>query len=368
MGGLEVLKFLRRIDSLIDLPIIMVTARGEREEIVEALELGANDYVTKPLDFPVVLARIRTQLALRRAVSQVSGLEQKLKARNHELEEMAAKLAAANEYMKRDLEVAARVQQAFLPTVPPELPGARFAWTFRPCSHLVGDFFNVFRLDDRHLGLCVLDVNGHGIAAALLSVTASHLLARVASPLTGSGSSATRVGAVLIPPSEVAGQLSKYFSRTAGVEQPFTLLYGILGLDTGEFRFVSAGHPGPVHLPRDGPPAQLEITGVPIGVGACNYAEQVVNLRPGDRLVLYTDGVTETRNPDGEHFGNRRFLATLEQTLQSPLDKGLDTLVESIEGWRGDTPRHDDISILLVERTDPAGAEGAAAAGPTPLH
>jgi sigma-B regulation protein RsbU (phosphoserine phosphatase) len=84
--------------------------------------------------------------------------------------------------------------------------------------------------------------------------------------------------------------------------------------------------------------------------------------------VLYTDGVTETRNPDGEHFGNRRFLATLEQTLQSPLDKGLDTLVESIEGWRGDTPRHDDISILLVERTDPAGAEGAAAAGPTPLH
>ena len=278
------------------------------------------------------------------------------------------KLAAANEYMKRDLEVAARVQQAFLPTVPPEFPGARFAWTFRPCSHLVGDFFNVFRLDDRHLGLCVLDVSGHGIAAALLSVTASHLLARVASPLTGSGSSATRVGAVLIPPSEVTGHLSKHFSRTAGVEQPFTLLYGILGLDTGEFRFVSAGHPGPVHLPRDGPPAQLEITGVPIGVGACNYAEQVVNLRAGDRLVLYTDGVTETRNPDGEHFGSRRFLATLKQTLQSPLDKGLDTLVESIEGWRGDTPRHDDISILLVERTDPAGAEGAAAAGPTPLH
>src|SRR5205807_9220265 len=86
MNGLEVLKFLRRIDSLIDLPIIMVTAKGESEDIVEALELGANDYVTKPLDFSVVLARIRSQLALKRAVAQVTELEQKLDARNKELE------------------------------------------------------------------------------------------------------------------------------------------------------------------------------------------------------------------------------------------------------------------------------------------
>src|SRR5262245_34254037 len=77
MNGLEVLKFLRRVDSLLDLPIIMVTARGESEDVVEALELGANDYVTKPLDFPVVLARIRTQLALRRAAVQVPDVEAK---------------------------------------------------------------------------------------------------------------------------------------------------------------------------------------------------------------------------------------------------------------------------------------------------
>src|SRR5436190_472802 len=89
MNGLEVLKFLRRVDSLIDLPIIMVTAKGESEDMVEALELGANDYVTKPLDFPVVLARLRTQLALKRAVAQVTELEQKLGARNKELEAAA---------------------------------------------------------------------------------------------------------------------------------------------------------------------------------------------------------------------------------------------------------------------------------------
>src|SRR5215831_4353215 len=90
MSGLEVLKFLRRVDSLIDLPIIMVTAKGESEDMVEALELGANDYVTKPLDFPVVLARVRTQLALRRAIAQVKELEGKLDAHNKELQAAAA--------------------------------------------------------------------------------------------------------------------------------------------------------------------------------------------------------------------------------------------------------------------------------------
>src|SRR5262245_1843939 len=229
MTGLEVLKFLRRVDSLIDLPIIMVTAKGESEDMVEALELGANDYVTKPLDFPVVLARIRTQLALRRAVSRVTELEQKLDARNKELEATAAKLAAANERMTGDLGVAARVQQAFLPALPPEVAGARFAWTFKPCSQLAGDFLNVFWLDDRHLGLCVLDVSSHGVAAALLSVTVSHLLARTAGPLPGLGRCAPEAGAALVSPARVAGQLNKHFSEAA-VGQPFTFLYGILGL------------------------------------------------------------------------------------------------------------------------------------------
>src|SRR3954452_3945073 len=90
MNGLEVLKFLRRIDSLIDLPIIMVTARGDSGDVVEALELGANDYLTKPLDIPVVLARIRIQLTLKRAVGQVTALEQQLEARNRDLEATAA--------------------------------------------------------------------------------------------------------------------------------------------------------------------------------------------------------------------------------------------------------------------------------------
>src|SRR5262249_18767712 len=160
-----------------DLPIIMVTAKGESEDMVEAFELGANDYVTKPLDIPVVLARIRTQLALRRAVAQVRELEGKLDVHNKELRAATEGLAAANDRHTRDVEAAARVQRAFLPALPPELSGAQFAGALMPCSQLAGDYLNVFRLGDRHAGLCVLDVAGHGVAAAFLSVILSQFIA-----------------------------------------------------------------------------------------------------------------------------------------------------------------------------------------------
>lgn len=343
MNGLEVLKFLRRVDSLIDLPIIMVTAKGESEDMVEALELGANDYVTKPLDFPVVLARIRTQLALRRAVHQVKELEGKLDTHNKELEGAAAKLSAANERLTRDLDAAANVQRALLPSLPPELPGARFAWAFEPCSQLAGDYLNVFRLDDRHVGLCVLDVSGHGVAAALLSVTASHLLARFAG---GNG-------ALVVPPAEVAARLDKEFTREVTAGLTFSLLYGILTLDTGEFRFVSAGHPGPIHIANGAPPVRLEVSGFPVGVGNSAHKEHLVTLKRADRLLLYSDGLTGVRNADGEHFGARRLLETLDAGRRLPLADHIGGLVRAIEGWRGEVPRHDDISVLVTERIDP---------------
>jgi sigma-B regulation protein RsbU (phosphoserine phosphatase) len=346
MNGLEVLKFLRRVDSLIDLPIIMVTAKGESEDVVEALELGANDYVTKPLDFPVVLARIRTQLALRRAVVQVKDLEAKLDAHNKELQAAANDRAAADEWLNRDLEAAAAIQRALLPTLPPELPGARFAWAFEPCSQLAGDYLNVFRLDDRHVGLCVLDVSGQGVAAALLSVAASHLLARVAG---GSG-------AAIAPPAEVATRLGRELVGEVTAGHTLSLLYGVLALDSGEFRFVSAGHPGPVHLTEGMPARRLEASGFPVGVGAAQYKEHALSLNLGDRLILYSDGLSGVRNVEGEHFGTGRLLASLEETRRLPLADQLSGLVRAVEGWRGEVPRYDDTSVLVVERTDPTAA------------
>jgi len=109
MNGLEVLKILREAHTATDLPIIMATAHRESEDIVKALALGANDYVTKPLDFPVVLARVQTHLALKRAAEQVQQLERTLAERNRELEEINARLEKVNDRMSRDLQAAAKI-------------------------------------------------------------------------------------------------------------------------------------------------------------------------------------------------------------------------------------------------------------------
>src|SRR5262249_6522173 len=155
-----------------------------------------------------------------------------------------------------------------------------------------------------------------------------------------------------VPPAEVAARLAQELSPEVTSGYTFSLLYGVLALDTGEFRFVSAGHPGPLHITRGQPPAKLEVTGFPVGVGGGEYKEQVVALKPGDRLVLYSDGLTGVRNAEGEHFGTRRLLAAFDEGRRlQPVD-ALGAIVRAVEGWRGDVARQDDISVLLVERLE----------------
>ena len=335
MTGLEVLKFLRRIESALRLPIIMVTAKGESSDMVEALELGANDYVTKPLDFPVVLARIRAQLALKRAVAQVSELEQKLDARNRELEASAAELAAAGERTRADLVAAARVQQLFRPTQPPQVSGARLAWAFRSAGDLAVDLLDVFPLQHGRLGVCTVDANGAGVAAALRS-------AMVARFLAGTDSA----------PGTALTALGSQFRDDAADKSTFAVLYGVLDSVSGSFRFSAAGHPGPIHLPHKGSPTGADPGGLPIGAGGEQYSEHIIRLSLGDRLLIANDGLIEVRNPDGEHFGRGRLLSALDRTRESPPEESLAAVVAEAEAWRGGAPARDDLAALMIDRTE----------------
>ena len=121
LSGLEVLKLLRERHPATELPVIMATARDQSEEIVHALRLGANDYVTKPLDFPVVMARIETQLLLKRSVAETVRLKQDLAERNQALEESNARLSRINRRMEHDLRTAAQIQASLLPRSDPDL-------------------------------------------------------------------------------------------------------------------------------------------------------------------------------------------------------------------------------------------------------
>ena len=204
----------------------------------------------------------------------------------------------ANARMSRDLKAAAKIQQTFLPREVADVPGTEFAWIYRPCTELAGDGLNVIPLGDCKVGLYILDVSGHGVASALLSVALSRLLSSPSDPssiLIRDGD--IRGRSEITPPAEVAARLNRLFPFDTATEQFATMVYGILNAATGEFRYVSAGHPGPVHLPSRADPMILAGRGSPIGLADDAYEERSVHLKAGDRLYLYSDGPPKRWTP-----------------------------------------------------------------------
>jgi sigma-B regulation protein RsbU (phosphoserine phosphatase) len=252
--------------------------------------------------------------------------------------------------MARDLEAAAKIQKTFLPCAEPQIAGTEFAWCYRPCDELAGDGLNIIPLGDGKVGLYILDVSGHGVSSALLSVTLSRLL----SPPSEPSSILIRDRTILdrrdvTPPAEVADRLNQLFPYDTATEQFATLLYGVLDVSTGDFRHVSAGHPGPLVLPADGPAVILESPGFPIGLAEDAYDERCVHLAAGDRMYLYSDGIPDAMNPDGERFGEARLLESIVGGRTEPLRVGLACLLREIARWQGGERPQDDISILAVE-------------------
>ena len=260
-------------------------------------------------------------------------------------------LETANRQMKNDLRAAAQIQQAQLPQELPQFRGVQFAWQFHPCEELAGDILNVFPLDEEHVGLYVLDVSGHGVSAALLSVSLSHWLTPQASHsglflYDGYASSQRQ----LRTPAEVLQQLNLEFPLDHTTGQYFTILYGILDLRTNEFRYVSAGHPPAIYVPSQGPSRVLDVSGFPVGImPEPHYAEQKLVLQPGDRMYFYSDGIEDAVNADEEFFGQFRFLDAIEQGRPVPLSDSVEQILNRAEIWCSPNTANDDITLLALE-------------------
>lgn len=335
MDGYEVCEHLKADDALKGIPVIFISALTEPLDKVKAFAIGGVDYLTKPFQMEELHARVETHL--------------KLRSLQVELERANARLATVNGRMSRDLKAAAKIQEKYLPHGVPRVPGAEFSWVYRPCDELAGDGLNIIPLGAGKVGLYILDVSGHGVGSALLSVTLSRLL----SPPSEPSSILIRYGDIwdqfdITPPAEVAARLNRLFPFDSS-EQFATLVYGILDTATGEFRYASAGHPGPVHLPSGADPVVLEGRGSPIGLADDAYEERSVRLGRGDRLFLYSDGVPEASDPAGEQFGDARLLKAIVQGRSEPLRESVATLMREIARWNGSEKLHDDLSILAVE-------------------
>ena len=268
-----------------------------------------------------------------------------------ELRRADEELRSAHDRIRRDLEAAARVQQALLPGSSPAPPGIHLAWRYRPCDELAGDAIGIVPIGDGAVALYVLDVSGHGVPASLLSVS----LARSLSPAQGASSPLRR------QPAELASRLNRVYPMASNGGHYATLVYGILEAGGTAFRHTTAGHPGPVRVRPDGETARFDEPALPLGMfDEADYEEATIELAPGDRLYLYSDGIYEERDPKGEEFGRDRFEAALVAARGLPLDASIDAVLDAVRAWSGRERLLDDVAVLAVERegsaSPPTGA------------
>lgn len=336
MNGIELIRKIRESERAGYVYIMLLTSKSERESLVTGLTTGADDYLAKPVNKDELQARLQSG---RRIIEM-----------EHRLAHQNRALANANLKMKRDLDAAAKIQQAFLPSRRMKIPNVGVAWYYSPCTELAGDMLNVLPLDDDHVGIYILDVSGHGVQAALLAVTACRSLSnhKDASSVLWK----CRDGDAdyqLQSPAVAVEQLNARFVAQSVTEQFFTLVYGILNHRTGEFRYTIAGHPSPVRFIASGRPVFLSGDGLPIGIAETDYEEHTIHLTPGDRLLFYSDGVTECMNSANELFGEQRLAELLVRTSHQSLDDVVPQILDALDSWREIQPIHDDLSLVAIE-------------------
>jgi len=284
--------------------------------------------------------KVRNYVGVQSDVTDRVNAERRLEQTTHELRE-------ANTSLMRNVEAAARIQKALLPDARLHIPGVDVAWRFEPSEALAGDLLNVFEIDDEHVVFYVLDVSGHGTAAALLSVAVTRMLLPSISVSSLVWKQGVRgAGREPASPGDVAVELNRTFPWDQTTGQFFTIAYVVFNRKTGVMRYVTAGHPGLIYVPRSGSPALLATGGLPIGISDGLYDDRMVRLAPGDTVFLYSDGVTEAVNPQKELFGETRLLELVTRPA-SMIEETLDAVMAHLSAWRGDgTPPHDDVSLL----------------------
>lgn len=334
LTGPELCRRIRSGDLARYVYVILCTSKGQKSDLIEGMEAGADDFLVKP----VVPEELRVRV---RAGERVLDLERRLADRHKQLED-------AWHRIEKDLKAAAFMQQSLLPQGHPTIQGVESRWLFRPSSFVAGDIFNFFALDEKTVGFYLLDVSGHGIPSAMLSVSLSKAL----SPDPIQGSPLKRLGAdahsyEIVRPHHVVAEVNNRFQSAD--DMYFTMIYGTLDTPTRRLALTQAGHPSPFLLHRAaGRIEALGSGGMPVGMlPGVEYELTETTLAPGDRLILYSDGVTECENPQGEQFGEERMVAVLER--ERPLEASLEALHRELSGWRRQADFYDDVSILALE-------------------
>lgn len=339
LDGLELCRRIREGRFGRYIYIILLTAKNSKDELIKGMEAGADDFLIKPFNAGELKVRIR-------AGERIVSLE-------HNLEEQNRKLQEAYSRIREDLDAAVAMQRSLLPNHTLVVPGFAFEWMFAPCHFVAGDIFNVFQLDDHRVGFYILDVAGHGIPAAMLSVTLSTLLSpavRQGSPLMHFIPTPPHYAVAM--PADAVQALNQQFQSEDGAMQYFTMIYGIIDTHTARLRLTQAGHPSPIYQSKGATARLLGTGGFPVGLWPnAKYYEEQIDLLHGDRLFFYSDGIPECTGKEGGRFSVQRLMTLVDEWRDRPLRDVMASIKQTIERWRGSEEFEDDITILALERT-----------------
>ncbi len=320
MDGLTLLEQIPKVDP--NIRSIIISAYGDMKNIRTAMNRGAFDFVTKPLDFNDLRITIDRTLV--------------------HLTEWRAALASRDQLvaLQNELSVASSMQQSILPTVFPMGSDFRSFASMEPARNVGGDFYDFMRLDNGRVGLAIADVSDKGVPAALFMMSSRTLLKVAAIGNDEPGDTLKEVNDLLCDDNEAFMFV--------------TLLYAVYDPNSGELSYANGGHNSPVIVHADGSSTILPMTGgIALGVmPGCDFDQKSITLLPGDTLVLYTDGVTEAMNETGEEYGMERLCEVLAVAPSRDAEEVSRAIFESIRQFAGDAPQSDDITCLTLHRRE----------------
>ncbi|MCE2526266.1 MAG: SpoIIE family protein phosphatase [Actinomycetia bacterium] len=319
MDGLAMLEQIPDINP--NIRAVVVSAYGDMKNIRTAMNRGAFDFVTKPVDFRDL------QITIERTLAHTQQWKEALSYRD--------KLVS----IQNELEVASRIQRSILPSDFPDTPQFQMFGNMEAAQDVGGDFYDVIPLDRGRVGLVMADVSGKGIPAAMFMMTCRTLMKGVA------------IG--LLNPGEVLEEVNNLLCEENETTQFVTVLYAVYDSETGSFTYASGGHDAPLLVRRDGRTELLPLTeGIALGVQShFKYPQRKVTLDPGERVVLYTDGITEAQTEEGVLFGVEGLSnALLGTSGTEPAEATIREIFTATREYMGDAPQFDDITCLAIHR------------------
>ncbi len=313
--GLELIRRIREINPL--LPVVVMTAWSTVDLAVKAMRGGVGDFVQKPWENDRLLEVLKTQMTNGHKLAEAfRSREATEKARIHEATE------------------ARKIQEHLLPQTIPQFSGFEITGIWQPASAVSGDYYDVINFDEQTAGLCIADVTGKGMPAALLVANLQAVLKAFAS--------------VTAAPDQVCTQINRVIFTNITSGKFITFFYGLLDVKTGIFRYANAGHNPPIVVRADGSIHRLFDGGVMLGIfEQSTFASAEIQLFPGDRMVLFTDGVTEIENPAEEDFGDERLVQFIKANAYLSAADLQDKIMQTINEFSAGK-FNDDATLIVV--------------------